>query len=120
MKRFALGLFIVIGFLMSRPTIGQNPLQKDAINFKVLFVDYTGPITGDYGDFTGYTNGVELGYSRNLWSFLNLNVPMRFAIVNFDEPGLNNVTGDLGALLQAQLWDRGSQFVPYVTTGVNG
>lgn len=120
MRRFTLGLFIALGFLISQPAIGQNPLQKNAVNFKVLFVDYTGPVTGDYGDFTGYTNGVELGYSRNMWSFLNLNVPMRFAIANFNEPDLNNVTGDIGALLQAQLWNRGSQFVPYVTTGING
>lgn len=120
MRRFALGLFFVIGLLISQSVDGQNPLQKNAINFKVLFVDYTGPVTGDYGDFTGYTNGVEMGYSRNIWDFLNLNVPVRFAVTNFNEPDLNNVTGDVGALLQAQLWNRGSQFVPYATTGVNG
>ncbi|HLU94149.1 MAG TPA: thrombospondin type 3 repeat-containing protein, partial [Membranihabitans sp.] len=120
MRRIALGLCIVFGFLISQPVSGQNPLQKDAINFKVLFLDYTGPTIGDYGNLTGYTNGVELGYSRNLWNFVNLNVPMRFAVVNFNEPGLNNVTGDIGALVQAQLWKRGSQFVPYITTGVNG
>src|SRR5690606_41075865 len=72
------------------------------------------------GNFTGFTIGVERGYSRNIWDFLNLNVPLRFAVVNFNEPGYNNVTGDIGALLQAQLWNRNSQFVPYVTTGVNG
>lgn len=105
---------------MSLPVSGQNPLQRDAINFKVLFVDYTGPAIGDYGDFTGYTSGVEMGYSRNIWEFLNLNVPLRFAIANFNQPEFNNVTGDIGALLQAQLWNRSSQFVPYITTGVNG
>lgn len=120
MRLLALGFFALVNLLLIQPVSGQNPLQKDAVNFKVLFVDYTGPITGDYGDFTSYTSGVELGYSRNIWEFLNLNVPLRFAIANFNEPDVNNVTGDLGALLQAQLWNRGSQFVPYVTAGVNG
>ncbi len=120
MRRLIPVLFIMIGLMISPSADGQNPLQKDAINFKVLFLDYTGPVTGDYGDFTRYTSGVEVGYSRNIYDFLNLNVPVRFAIANFNEPAKNNVTGDVGALLQAQLWNRGSQFVPYATTGING
>lgn len=120
MRLFTLGLFIVTNIFFTGNLQGQNPLQKNAVDFKVLFLDYSGHITGDYGDFTGYTTGVEMGYSRNLWEFLNLNVPLRFAVANFDNERQNNITGDLGALLQAQLWDRGKTFVPYVTTGVNG
>ncbi|WP_236974918.1 OmpA family protein [Membranihabitans maritimus] len=121
MKRGLVLLLLLLGFLSySHYGNAQNPLQKDAINFKVLFLDYAGPIEGDYGDFKNYTNGVEIGYSRNLYSFLNLNVPMRFALANFNNPQQNDVTGDIGALLQAQLWERGKLFVPYVTAGVNG
>lgn len=120
MRQIALGICWLIGLILTQSVSAQNPLQKDAVNFKVLFLDYTGPTVGDYGNLTGFTSGVELGYSRNIWDFLNLNVPLRFAVVNFNEPGYNNVTGDIGALLQAQLWNRNSQFVPYVTTGVNG
>lgn len=120
MRLYTLAILIVVNVFLTNTLAAQNPLQKNAVDFKVLFLDYTGPVTGDYGDFTGYTTGVELGYSRNLLPFLNLNVPLRFAVANFNNELQNNVTGDLGALLQAQLWEKGKMFTPYVSTGVNG
>lgn len=120
MKRCFLLYLTLMALFLTIEGKAQNPLQKNAVNFKMLFLDYTGPVTGDYGDFKSYTNGVELGYSRNLTPYLNANVPLRFAIANFNDPLKNEVTGDLGLLLQAQLWERGKLFVPYVTAGVNG
>src|SRR5690625_6074112 len=84
MRLYTLGLFIVMTMFLSGTVQGQNPLQKNAVDFKVLFLDYSGHITGDYGDLTGYTTGVQMGYTRNIWDFLNLNVPLRFAVANFD------------------------------------
>lgn len=95
----------------------QNPLRPDALSFKVLFLDYQSPITGEYGNLGNYKNGFEVSYQRSITDFLNLSIPVRAGVVNFDDEFKNDAIFSAGAQLQAQLWSAGKTFIPYALSG---
>ena len=107
-------LFVI---LMSIATQAQNPLRPDALSFKVLFLDYQSPITSDYGNLRNYKNGFEVSYQRNFHDYINLSVPFRAGVVNFNDPFKNDAIFSLGGQIQAQLWKAGKPAIPYVLTG---
>lgn len=106
-------LFAVIALSIS----AQNPLRKDALSFKVLFMDYQSPITGDYGNLRNYKNGLEVSYQRNISQYLNVSVPFRAGVVNFDNEFENDMIVSLGGQAQAQLFRDGAPAIPYALLG---
>ena len=117
MKRLTLIFILCSGLTF---TIGsQNPLQPDALSFKALFIDYQSPITGNYGNLRNYKNGLEIAYSRNFNEYFNVAVPLRTAVVSFDDELENDVIASLGGTLQAQLWKQTQPIIPYLLVGAS-
>ena len=116
MRTLYLSLLICI-CLGSHSVIAQNPVRPDALSFKVLFLDYQSPISGEYGNLRNYKNGFEVSYQRNLHDYINLSIPLRAGVVNFDNEFQNDAIFSLGAQVQAQLWKAGKPAIPYFVTG---
>ena len=98
----------------------QNPLRPDALSFKVLFLDYESPVDGDYGNLGNYKNGFEVSYQKNINDYLNISVPLRAGVVNFNNDFKNDAIISLGAQAQVQLWKTGAPAIPYALTGAHG
>ncbi|MCB0667921.1 MAG: OmpA family protein [Saprospiraceae bacterium] len=113
-------LVIAISAFLSLSSIGaQNPLRPDALSFKALFLDYQSPITGNYGNLRNYKNGFEVSYQRNINDYINVSVPLRAGVVNFNDEFKNDAILSIGAQIHGQLWKAGAQAVPYLLTGAH-
>jgi len=112
---FALVFVLCLGAALSIEA--QNPLRPDALSFKVLFLDYQSPVTGNYGNLRNYKNGFEVSYQRNINDYINVSVPFRAGVVNFNDDFKNDAILSLGGQIHAQLWKAGSQAIPYILTG---
>lgn len=98
----------------------QNSEVKNAVSVKVLLNDYTSPLNGEYGKFRSYLPGFEVGYHRNITSFLNIAVPFRAGVLKY---GSNKETSPWAALdVQGNLkWNKPDNiFQPYVVAGLSG
>ncbi len=116
MKTFYLS--VVLAFLLSTAAMeAQNPLRPDALTFKVLFLDYQSPITGNYGNLGNYKNGFEVSYQRNINDYINVSIPLRTGVANFNEELRNDAIFSLGGQVHAQLWKAGAPAIPYLLTG---
>ncbi len=118
MKTFYLSLLLAL-ILCASDVGAQNPLRPDALSFKVLFLDYQSPITGEYGNLRNYKNGFEVSYQRNISDYLNVSIPLRAGVANFEEEFRNDAIFSLGGQIQAQLWKAGAPAIPYLLTGAH-
>jgi len=111
-------LFLVAALCMASLSVdAQNPSRKDAVSFKVLFMDYQSPQTGNYGNLSNYTNGLEISYQRSITDYLNVSVPFRAGVVNFNDDFKNEMIVGLGGQAQAQLFRDGAPAIPYALLG---
>ncbi len=116
MKTIYLILFLWLCMQLHEST-AQNPLRPDALSFKVLFVDYQSPVSGEYGDLRNYKNGFEVSLQRNLSDYINVSLPLRAGIANFGDELRNDAFFSVGGQVQAQLWKAGKQAIPYLLGG---
>lgn len=106
--------------VLGTSVVAQNPLRPDALSFKALFLDYQSPIEGTYSNLRNYKNGLEVSYQKNINDFLNVSVPFRAGVVNFNDEFRNDAILSLGAQAHAQLWKASSTVIPYALSGVHG
>jgi outer membrane protein OmpA-like peptidoglycan-associated protein len=119
MKILHIAVFVYLFFAIE-VTQAQNPLRPDALSFKVLFIDYQSPISGEYGNLRNYMNGFEVSYQRNINDYLNISLPLRAGVVNFNDELKNDAIFSLGGQIQAQLWKAGKPVIPYILAGAAG
>ena len=65
--------------------------------------------TGNYGNLRNYKNGFEVSYQRNINDYINVSVPLRVGVVNFNDDFKNDAIMSIGAQVHGQLWKAGSQ-----------
>ncbi len=95
----------------------QHPGYKQGVGARVMMVDYTGPYTGDFDNFKGYTPAFELFYAHNLHRYLNLVTPFRAGLGKFSEAGSNHSFVGLDLQLHAQYFRPEKPVTPFVFAG---
>ncbi|MBR9919357.1 MAG: OmpA family protein [Bacteroidetes bacterium] len=105
--------------LMLNVAIGQEEDESrspHAMAAKVLFNDYALP-NGYDGDSLKMSNGLEIGYIRNINDFMNIGFPVKVGIANV--PGFQNkrTIFSADAILQLQYFKEEAFLVPYVFGG---
>ncbi len=116
MKTFYFCMLLAMSLSLSSLQ-GQNPLRPDALSFKVLFLDYQSPVSGNYGNLRNYKNGFEVSYQKNISDYINVSIPLRAGVVNFNDEFKNDAIFSVGGQVQAQLWKAGKPAIPYLLTG---
>ena len=109
--------FLLVGLKPIIAQEGEPQISPNALSAKVLFIDYALP-NGYNFDSLEVSNGLELGYIRNINKWLNLTIPIKvgLAMVPEDINRRTFVSGD--AILQGQYQkELSSVFVPYVFAG---
>ncbi len=125
---FSFFVIVLLSFFITSKCFSQSLKNENALSFNVVGLDYYGLFKNDFsgGDFV--TNGLKIGYHRNLGSdLLNLEIPLFFggAKVPID-PLPNNPLGDIsaktlkfsiGGLVQVQAFRENNFIVPYLSGG---
>src|SRR6056297_4154324 len=123
MMKKILFVFIALTFLTPYFGICQSDsteiVRKHGFAAKKLFVDFLGPSGGDIADFRSYSDGFEIGYMHNFSGPLELYLPFRTAVVQFDGEQTPTRMHSLGAQLQYNLKDEKALFQPYLLLGGN-
>ncbi len=99
---------------------------KNGLSFKGLVLDYQTFNDGEFGDFTSYHPGFEVGYHRFITPDLSINIPLKVGVVqshdrvlNINDPFHKTVIG-VDAKVNYELLDRTSKVRPYLLAGVGG
>jgi OmpA-OmpF porin, OOP family len=124
MKKFFSFAFILCLYLQAS---AQNPNYKSGISFKKLFLDYQSQNGGSFDAFKDYRNGFEIGYQRVISKGLNVNVPIKFGVVNQYNPTtktndaiLRKEVASVDVQLQYHFLNHEYKIVPYFMAGVGG
>ena len=94
----------------------QNKRAANAVSAKILFVDYGNPNSIDN---LGITNGIEIGYIRNLNHWLNFSLPVKVGLANVvDDANNNRIFTSLDGILQFQFArTEDTRIIPYLMGG---
>ncbi|MEM9822108.1 MAG: OmpA family protein [Bacteroidota bacterium] len=122
-------LILIIGFMailaIQSPLQAQNTDFRNAVSLKFLMLDFDSPILDKALSFSNLNYGVELGYFRNLNTYFNIGLPLRYASVRF--PLSETIIGvekntflSFDAVLQAGYFNASSFLQPYVFSGIGG
>ncbi|MFK7772814.1 MAG: OmpA family protein [Saprospiraceae bacterium] len=121
-------VIVLLFFSNANYSLAQSLKNKDAISFNVVGLDYYGLFKNDFAGGEYVTNGLKIGYHRNLGSDrLNLEIPLFFGGSKVPiEPLPNDPLGDIsvktlkisfGGLLQVQAFKENRFVVPYLSGG---
>ncbi len=116
-------VLVLLSFLFVTNADAQ---AKNGISFKGLVLDYQTFNDGDFGDFTSYHPGFEVGIHRFITPDLSINVPLTVGVVqshnrviNLNDPFHKAVIG-LDAKLNYEFLDRAGKVRPYLLAGIGG
>jgi len=103
-------------FLWGAAYAQHNNKAKNAFSAKILFIDYGNP---NAADSLNITNGLELGYIRNLTPWLNIVLPVKVGLANVvDDANNNRIFAGIDGILQFQFTrTEDSRLVPYLMGG---
>lgn len=110
-KILALLLFVSIS------ATAQTEDMKNALGFKVLFLDYFTPNSGPSATLDDISNGFEVSYHRYLNNYLDVAVPLRFGVIDFPNNIDNKTLVGLDALLKVKYQRDSNLVTPYLYTG---
>ncbi|MFK8005740.1 MAG: OmpA family protein [Saprospiraceae bacterium] len=121
-------VIILLLFLTSNISLAQSLNNKNAISLNIVGVEYYGLLKNDFSGGDYVTNGLKIGYHRNLGNDLfNLEIPLFFGGAKVPiGPLPNNPLGDIsaktlkvsiGGLLQLQVFKENNFVVPYLSGG---
>jgi OmpA-OmpF porin, OOP family len=119
MIRFSKILLLII--FISNISFGQNTQNPHAFTARGLFINYRDLNTSIIPQDAIITNGLELGYSRNLKTdFLNFSVPLKLGVARFIDAPENVQFLSIDGIIQAQYYKDDNPVVPYVFGGAGG
>jgi len=100
----------------------QNQSFKSGLSFKALALDYQTFNGGDFGDFTAYHPGFEVGFHRYLGRGLSLNVPLKVGVVQSHEniEHLHKSIINLDAKVNYEFLGTNKKISPYILAGIGG
>ena len=119
MKIFFLSLCIML--CVHASSFAQHQQLRNGLSLKFLMIDYYAPaMKKPVYEFKNLSYGGELGYFRNINSFMNIGIPFRVGVANV--PTDTSFSDDLifaslDATLQFHLMKEGRFFNPYLTLG---
>jgi len=115
MRNLLIGIFLFGALTYMN---AQNPQNKNGLTFRALWADYFNPNGGDLSDYKTYRYGYGFSYNRNITSFLDVSVPLRFVNGRLKDQTTNTYAfgGDIQA--QAKYYKPGNKVIPYILTGV--
>lgn len=115
---------VVLCFTIASTAVAQNPLYKNGLSFKALFLDYQSQNGGDISAFRNYHRGFELGYHINLQPNINIVIPAKVGVVRSHDLEANNLIHKtvygLDAQVQYQFFNYKSNLTPYIMAGIGG
>ncbi len=119
---------LVLITLFVQTATAQSPNQKNALSFSGSVFDYYSLFNEKPLQAEGNTTyGVKLGYHRNLFGPVNLELPLRIGTARIPTPNDaiqslsdNTFLGSLDALLQIQAFKPTARVVPFLSGGVGG
>ena len=112
MKQLIL-VFLVGLTLFSADLQSQNSEYPNAIQARVNFSDFGIPQGEDFR----LGEGFEVGYFRNIASFMNIGFPVRVGLAKLPGVDENTVTASLDAVLQLENTNSTGKVIPYAFAG---
>jgi len=104
--------------LLSVTTLNaQTEDMKNALGFKVLFMDYYTPNSGPSATLDDISNGFEFSYHRYLNNYLDFAVPLRFGVIDVQNDIDNKAMVGLDAILKAKYYKESNLVTPYLYAG---
>ena len=114
MRKTTLLALLCIAFLGKG--LAQKKDPKNAVSAKVLFIDYGSP---NSVDGLSVTNGIEVGYLRNINRWLTFGIPMKVGLANVkDDVNNNRIFTSVDGILQFQFArTEDTRIIPYLMGG---
>ena len=94
----------ILLIILSLSLNAQTPEMRDALGFKVLFLDYFTPNSGGNLTLDNISNGFEVSYNRSLNQNLDLVLPLRFGVIGLPNDPDNKSIAGLDAQLRLKLY----------------
>jgi OOP family OmpA-OmpF porin len=116
-------LILVVFLLLFAPNElnAQHTTQRNGLSLKFLLIDYYSSFKNEpVYEFQNLTYGGEVGYFRNINSFMNIGVPLRVGIANLPQDTAfsdDKLFASLDAVLQFHLMKEDRLFNPYLFGG---
>lgn len=95
----------------------QTPNNPNAIGFKVLFLDYYTPNSGDAATLDNISTGYEISYARSINQYLDFALPLRFGVVNFNNEADNESIFGVDGVFRIKYYREGLPVTPYLYAG---
>ncbi len=119
MTRFS-KILLILSFT-TNICLAQNTQNPHAFSARGLFINYADLNSYKIAQDAVVTNGLELGYSRNLKTdYLNFVVPLKLGVARFLNTPENTQFLSIDGLIQAQFYKEDNPVVPYVFGGAGG
>lgn len=114
-----LRLCLFLSFLTNVfPVWSQTPLHPDGVGARFLLLDHYTPNIYDQAEPQQISNGIELAYHRNVgWKYLNIVLPVKFAVAKFPNAQQDIRFTSLDLLLQGSFFDPDRFVSPYFFAG---
>ena len=110
-------LCVFLGLMPFLSLNAQTEEMKNALGFKVLFLDYFTPNSGPSATLDDISNGFEFSYHRYLNNYLDLAVPLRFGVIDLPNDIDNRSLVGIDALLKAKFYKKENLVTPYLFAG---
>lgn len=113
--------FLLFAFLTGTTLIAQTPNYKLGVSVKNLFMDYQSLNGGDFGNFSAYHHGFELGFQKSINQNVTVAVPLKFGVVRSadrDASFYHRKVYGADAQIQYQFYKADAKVTPYVLAGV--
>lgn len=103
--------------LLSVSLTAQTPANPNAIGFKVLFLDYYTPNSGDAAALDNISTGYEISYNRSVNQYLDFALPLRFGVADFNNELDNESIFGVDGLFRVKYYQESLPITPYLYAG---
>ena len=108
---------ILLVVLFSFSAYAQTPADPNALGFKVLFLDYYTPNPGETAALDNISTGYEVSYLRSINQYLDLAIPIRFGVIDFQNDIDNHSIVGVDGVFKVKYYREGLPVTPYLYAG---
>lgn len=106
-------LFIALNFSVT----AQTPKDPNALGFKVLFLDYYTPNSGESASLDNISTGYEISYSRSVNQYLDFALPIRLGVIDFNNELDNQSIFGIDGIFKVKYYQEALPVTPYLYAG---
>ncbi len=110
-------ILAILLIILSISLNAQTPDNPNALGFKVLFLDYYTPNSGDAAALDNISTGYEVSYNRSVNQYLDFVLPLRFGVADFNNELDNESIFGIEGAFRVKYYQESLPVTPYLYAG---